>query len=663
MSGSGAVLALIRSGERELLDSAILPGDTNVRLHLAPRKLLVYLLFTDSELYHCVQEKYLNAFADMYSVETQGLLLSVAPEVGGAVLAGDDSAFFCDHVNIDRRCNQGGAKSESNVCVAFRWAHNGEVHTRMEDMPYVTTQQNAITQLQNSLAKLSSVEHASIPSSCWVASNCGNREFSDIFAKVCTAFVQSLECEPSLTLQTPNMRLEPTGVFVRVVPKDTHCTSDVCFHGVVLCQIGKSQSVKSLCGDLERSSKCIEIHEMFSEEIRARGLHLCAVQAERVAVVGLQEKHCAWGAVSHGSGAVEFPFLIQRAVAVRPIDESLVASFDIYPCKAPSCFPGQFSLRPAFKCFFDSCNQMARSAVGGTELPARFHGSSITLQTSAMCNNKQAQRTTEVLSPETTIGSAAARFLKKPAEVQLGLVLLQCAGALGVGATVRRAVSYVWQVLRDVDKPEDRRRETVEAVNATEFEPGQSLRENAKRWVDQILELQGLAISKGGKCVCGSSLDAETAATKTLAFLIQMETGKRPEACHMQSTWMQRLVKSGFPCGFDTVQKNRPRAALECAVLSFQSEFGGFENTDGVRSMNAVFLLETRNELPYVQIMRHSSFGGFENCNLAQFAKASTPTVVLVHVSDKRKRMTTIRLAKSKRTCNDDVHATSFGSH
>ena len=79
--------------------------------------------------------------------------------------------------------------------------------------------------------------------------------------------------------------------------------------------------------------------------------------------------------------------------------------------------------------------------------------------------------------------------------------------------------------------------------------------------------------------------------------------------------------------------------------------------------MNAVFLLETRNELPYVQIMRHSSFGGFENCNLAQFAKASTPTVVLVHVSDKRKRMTTIRLAKSKRTCNDDVHATSFGSH
>lgn len=659
MSGSGDVMSLIQSGERELLDSAISPGELCVRSHFAPRKLLVYLLFTDSELYHCVQQKYLDAFADMYSAREKGLLPSASPEVGGAVLAGDDSVLFCSHANTTLQSHRCNADSECNVCVAFRWAHEGKVLTRFQKMPYVATQQLANLQLQNALASLSSVEHVCIPASCWVAPERQSRVFSDVFANVCTEFVQSMECEPSLTLQTQNTLLEPTGVFVRVVPKNASVASDACFHGVILCQLGKSDCVRSLCGDLERSNNRIEIHEMFSEEIRAQGMHLCAVQAERVAVLGLQEQYCTWESASQSSGDMEIPFLVQRAVAVRPIDELLVASFDIYPCRAQNCFPGQVCLRSSFKSFFDVCNHMARSAVGQKEIPARFHGSSIACEEGVCSDTQPTTNSTEVPSAETTIGAAAAYFLKRPAEVQFGLVLLQCAGVLGIGATVRRAVSHVWQVLRDVDKTDSRLRATVEAADSRHSGSVQTLQESPKNWVGQILELQGLAISKGDKCICDGFLNAETAATKLLAFLIQMETGKRPEPRHMQSASMQQVVKSGFRCDVDSVQKNSPRAAVECAVVSFQSEFGGFRNTNGARSVHPVFLLETKNSSPHVRIMRQSAHGGFQDCNLTQFANARSPTVVIVNFSDKRKRKTTIRLARSKRKCDRDPHPSS----
>jgi hypothetical protein len=651
LSGSDDLLALIESGEQELLSFAGCAPENKNTGCVAPRQLVVYLLLTDCNHYHCVQEKYLNAFADMFSTSRSGKLPSDAPMAASVILAGEDSLRFFEHMKYECGSPNDRMCAESNARICFRWADGRALYHEWHTLAYVSNQREATVEIQNSMARISSSRGMPFPPSCLVSPDEGNREYSAIYANVCAEFASALECEPSVTLQCENMRLEPTGVFVRVVPRGTSIQNALCFHGIMVCKVGNSPKVRIHCAELSKSTRAIEFDELFVEEMRQMGMHICAVQAERVTWTGMWSPYCKKTATWDQSREAVAPALLQRGVAVRPVDEALISQFDIYPCLASVCYPAKKELCPGYKVFFDVCNKMAQSVMRGTKLPERLY-SQCSIGTPPLVGaNPPSAKDAHSLLSDTTISAAAARFLSCPTDLQLGLIMLQCGARLGMNASVRRAAAFVWQVLRDLDKtPADVCRMAVGATGADAS--GGCIRSGcAASWIEQLLDVHSLEMSNVCECV-RKRWSKEEAATRALAFFIHSETGRRPTSAYMNTTEIQQVVKSSL--GPVSVGANTPRlhSSLSAAISSFQSEFAGFCGTDGVRARGAVFILETHNQLPDVAIRKHHSIEGFKDCTLAHFTQATKPTVLVVHVSDKRKRAT-LRMSHSKRLCFD----------
>ena len=367
-----------------------------------------------------------------------------------------------------RWCTQHGMRS------AFR---------KIESCQNSSSKEYIMRQIQDCTVVLTGCNDIPLPRECMVPMPCDAytpNEFYLTLCQVASDFFDLLVGIPSITIsqETKDKKasriLQPTGCIVRVCDRKLghegiHHTS--CFHGAILCIANQRKEATIF---LEQSDM-EGIRPPISQSERALGLHLCAVQAERMCLGPLVT---LFGTTGVSGNPIHSPgsWVWVARPAVRPIQSDLLNVFSLHPCSRTSLLPRKPELIPAFERFWKHTTLIYKMIEDG-ELN---HSSFLSKQRSRSPsptnvyeieigeNDAAALRLLQLdmQSKRTTLGDAYAQLCMIPSARAIAENIVQAMAGLpnGVRASLSDMFEYNAKLLRQRTDQTSAKRKSAEAL-------------------------------------------------------------------------------------------------------------------------------------------------------------------------------------------------------
>lgn len=459
----------------ELMCAAKHAGGPYVDGSMAPRRVAVWLLVPTTFAMLPTGLQLVDAMAQWADHRVNGC--RVACKVRLSVATGSTADEILKHA-----AKQGANRYDPHHPgwrMVVRWCDaEGRIQADVADVHGAVTLINAVEKLQIEVLQLCARHRLALDGAAVapVPSMARPHVFLDKLIAIDAEFARFVECRDSVTLSEAARAdeaapLENTGVTVRVCDRslgEEGVTSETAFHGVLLGFGGARDDIAAFAN---AADPVLRVPLDLDEE--AMGLHLCAVHTkavclgDAVTLFGLRGRP---GAPIHESPPGR-SWVWQEAAAIRPVDGSLLASWDLRPCDKASVLPTAAEWVEPYKEHFGRASKLylsLRKSPAGLmppPPPPRRTGSSHSeldkmlegLPTAPAVGDLHAERdnafmvaslNVDLHSRRTTLGEAYLYLFESGAPAPVRETMLGAMGQLGVRGTLSEMFELCTRTMR-----------------------------------------------------------------------------------------------------------------------------------------------------------------------------------------------------------------------
>lgn len=460
----------------ELICAAKHPGGPYVDGSMAPRRVAVWLLVPTAFAMMPTGLQLVDAMAQWADNRVNGC--RVACKVRMGVATGSTADGILKHATVQGAnrydpCHPGWR-------IVVRWCDaEGNLQADVADVHGAATLINAVEKLQVEVLQLCARHRLALDGAAVapVPNMARPHVFLDKLIEIDAEFARFVECRDSVTLSeaagaAEAAPLENTGVTVRVCDRalgEEGVTSETAFHGVLLGFGGARDDIAAFSN---AADPVLPVPLGLDEE--AMGLHLCAVHTkavclgDAVTLFGLRGRP---GAPIHESPPGR-SWVWQEAAAIRPVDGSLLASWDLRPCDKASVLPSAAEWIEPYKEHFGRASKLylslrkspaelmpppppppRRTGSVHSELDKMLEG----LPTAPVMRDPRAERdnafmvaslNVDLHSRRTTLGEAYLYLFESGAPAPVRETMLGAMGQLGVRGTLSEMFELCTRTMR-----------------------------------------------------------------------------------------------------------------------------------------------------------------------------------------------------------------------
>ena len=433
---------------------------------LPQRKVATWLLGDYGEHASKTIDALLDSFARWSNFEVDGSM-KIVNQIRMSALFGIDAKRILEAVKHEM-VETPSFKGPGDCLILVRW-HNG---TAMQSVAYeFNNPTNPLECIQDAFVRLSGIHDIPIPSSCMKPMAGGalkSNEFYHILHGASCAFFSTLTGTPSLTFSNETRQknasriLQPMGCIVRICNKmlgPDGRSDPSCFHGAIVGFANKRHDAQAFLEQVDSDG----IRPPISKDEHALGLHLCAVQAERMS---LGRQISLFGTSGVAGKPIHLPgsWIWVARPAVRPIQSDLLNVFALHPCSRMSLLPGRSELVPAFERFWKHTTQIYKMIANGEsryehpsmtplKMAPPCHPPDVPVSELKLSSDEVACLTMmqiDLKSERTTLGDAYARIAMLPGAESVSKNMKQAMASIGICASLADMFNYNHQAIATV---------------------------------------------------------------------------------------------------------------------------------------------------------------------------------------------------------------------